>query len=57
MAREFIAQEGGAHVIVPTTFEPNKFGEYTLKVYTDDSSASLTPIPVAGWRQHHPLTG
>ena len=32
VAREFIASDGGDFVIVPTTFEPNKLGAYTLKV-------------------------
>ena len=60
VAREFIAAEGGAFVIVPTTFEPGKLGPYTLKVFTDDQRAQLAPLPSSGpgaWHQHPPLKG
>eukprot|EP00326_Haptolina_ericina_P017859 CAMPEP_0181188124 /NCGR_PEP_ID=MMETSP1096-20121128/10941_1 /TAXON_ID=156174 ORGANISM="Chrysochromulina ericina, Strain CCMP281" /NCGR_SAMPLE_ID=MMETSP1096 /ASSEMBLY_ACC=CAM_ASM_000453 /LENGTH=654 /DNA_ID=CAMNT_0023277149 /DNA_START=449 /DNA_END=2414 /DNA_ORIENTATION=+ len=49
VGREFISEGGGDYVIVPTTFEPSKVGEYHLVVYTDDASASMQKIEPSGW--------
>ena len=49
-SREFISDEGGAFVVVPTTFEPNQLGEYELHVYTDDADAQLAPLPATTWQ-------
>ena len=57
VSREFISDEGGAFVIVPTTFEPNQQGEYELHVYTDDPDAQLAPLPATTWQARGPIKG
>jgi len=61
VAREFIAgqlsdgrpdgrPDGTRHyVVVPTTYEPAKHGEYSVVVYTDDERATLKKMEPSGW--------
>jgi len=55
-AREMITPKAEDFVITPTTFEANRDGEYELVVWTNDPSATLSPLDLKAW-QRQPAHG